>query len=155
MVEIKIEEPSKGKTIAVKEDKTPTPEESLGSYFSIKEVLLLPKEMRRALIAVLASLDDHEVQESKDKVFDLWPHEYDTCCAAHDAITFTNKDLLVGSKPHNQLLFVSRYVKEHKVNHMLVDGGLAINIMPKSTMTTIGIRMGELTRCRLLIQGFN
>ncbi|KAM1017905.1 hypothetical protein ACFX2A_048411 [Malus domestica] len=38
---------------------------------------------------------------------------------------------------------------------MLVDGGSAINIMPKSTMTTIGIKADELSLSRLLIQGFN
>ncbi|KAM2564752.1 hypothetical protein TB2_013012 [Malus domestica] len=38
---------------------------------------------------------------------------------------------------------------------MFVDGGSAINIMPKSTMTTIGINVDELSLSRLLIQGFN
>ncbi|KAM1643837.1 hypothetical protein ACFX2K_013616 [Malus domestica] len=36
---------------------------------------------------------------------------------------------------------------------MLVDGGSAINIMPKSTMTTISIKAEELSLSRLLIQG--
>ncbi|KAM2785537.1 hypothetical protein PS2_006533 [Malus domestica] len=66
-----------------------------------------------------------------------------------------DEDLLLGSKPHNHHLFVSWYVREHKVNRMLVDGGSAINIMPKSTMTTIGIKADELSLSRLLIQGFN
>ncbi|KAM1139686.1 hypothetical protein PS2_039559 [Malus domestica] len=70
-------------------------------------------------------------------------------------MTFTDEDLLPGSKPHNRHLFVSGYMKEHKINRMFVDGGSAINIMSKLTMTTIGIKVGELTRSRLLIQGFN
>ncbi|KAM2981862.1 hypothetical protein FF2_013130 [Malus domestica] len=153
MVEVEIEETSKGQAITIEEEKTLTPKESLASYISIEEALRLPKEMRRALIAVLASPDDHKVQERKDKGLELWPHEYATCCATHDVITFTDKDLLLGSKPHNRPLFISGYVKEHKVNRMLVDCGLAINIMPKSTMATIRIKVGELTRSRLLIQG--
>ncbi|KAB2632370.1 hypothetical protein D8674_028617 [Pyrus ussuriensis x Pyrus communis] len=111
--------------------------------------------MRRALIAVLASPDDHEVQESKDKSLELGLHEYATCYAANDAITFIDEDLLLGLKPYNSPLFVSGYVKEYKVNRMLVDGGSAINIMPKSTMATIGIKVGELIQSCLLIQGFN
>ncbi|KAM2645653.1 hypothetical protein EV1_019177 [Malus domestica] len=111
--------------------------------------------MRRDLAAVLASLDNHEVQESKDEDLKLRTHEYATCCAAQDAIHFTNEDLLLGSKPHNHPLFVSGYVREHKVNRMLMDGGSAINIMPKSTMTTIGINVDELFLSRLLIEGFN
>ncbi|KAM2981393.1 hypothetical protein FF2_012699 [Malus domestica] len=105
--------------------------------------------------AVLESPNDHEVQESKNEGFKLRPHEYATCCAIEDTIHFTDEDLLLGSKPHNRPLFVSGYVREHKVNRMLVDGGSAINIMPKSTMTTIGIKADELSLSRLLIQGFN
>ncbi|KAM2122482.1 hypothetical protein ACFX1Q_020150 [Malus domestica] len=141
MVEMEIEEPLKGKAVTVEEEKTHTPEESLASYLSIKEVLRLPKEMQRALIAVLASLEDHEMQQRKGKGLELRPHEYATCCVAHDAITFTNEDLLLGSKPHNRPIFISGYVREHKVNRMLVDGGSTINIISKSTMTTIDIKV--------------
>ncbi|KAM1674508.1 hypothetical protein ACFX2K_040568 [Malus domestica] len=111
--------------------------------------------MRRALAAVLASPDDQEVQESKNEILKLRPYECAICCAAEDAIHFTDEDLLLGSKPHNRPLFVSGYVREHKVSRMLVDGGSAINIMPKSTMTTIGIKVDELSLSRLLIQCFN
>ncbi|KAM2312471.1 hypothetical protein ACFXTH_022871 [Malus domestica] len=112
--------------------------------------------MRKTLVAVLASPDDHKVQESKNKgLAELRPHECAICCATEDAIHFTNEDLLLGSKPHNHPIFVSVYVREHKVNRMLVDGGSAINIMPKSTMTTIDIKADELSLSRLLIQGFN
>ncbi|KAM2710425.1 hypothetical protein EV2_047994 [Malus domestica] len=38
---------------------------------------------------------------------------------------------------------------------MLMDGESAINIMLKSTRTTIGIKVVELSLSRLLIQGFN
>lgn len=97
MVEIEIEEPSKGKAITIKEEKTFTPKEGLPTHFSIDEALRLPKEIRRALIAILASPDDHEVEESKDEGIKLWPHEYATCCATNDAINFTDEDLLLGS----------------------------------------------------------
>ena len=96
-----------------------------------------------------------EAQESKGEGSKPQPREYAACCAACDAINFTDEDLLLGSKPHNRPLFISGYVREIKVNRMLVDGGSAINIMPKSTMTTIGIKVDELSRSRLLIQGFN
>ncbi|KAM2586279.1 hypothetical protein TB2_047053 [Malus domestica] len=155
MVEVEMEEPLEGKVIATEEEKTLMPKEGLPTHFSIEEALRLPKNMRRALAAVLASPDDHEVQESKDEGLKLRPHEYATCCAAQDAIHFIDEDLLLGSKPYIHPLFVSVYVREHKVNHMLVDGGSAINIMPKSTMTIIDIKVDELSLNRLLIQGFN
>ena len=114
----------------------------------------MTKQMRRALIAVLASLDDHEMLQRKDKGLELRPYEYATCCAVHDVITFTDEDLLLGSKPHNRPLVITGYVREHTVNNMIVDGGSSISIMPKSTMTTIGIKVDELSRSWLLIQGF-
>ncbi|KAM1216810.1 hypothetical protein ACFX2J_013051 [Malus domestica] len=73
----------------------------------------------------------------------------------HDTFNFTDEDLLLGAKPHNRHLFISRYIRENKINHMFMDGGSAINIMPKSTMTTIGIKLDELSRSRLLIKDFN
>ncbi|KAM1705624.1 hypothetical protein ACFX2K_027872 [Malus domestica] len=153
MVEVEIEEPSKGKDITTEGEKTLTLEEGLPTHFSIEEALRLPKKMRLALAAVLESPNDHEMQESKNEGLKLRPHECATCCAIEDAIHFTDEDLLLGSKPHNRYFFVSGYVREHKVNRMLVDGGSAINIMPKSTMTTIGIKADELSLSHLLIQG--
>ncbi|KAM2613715.1 hypothetical protein TB2_028422 [Malus domestica] len=152
MVEVEIEEPSKGKDITTEGEKTLTLEEGLPTHFSIEEALRLPKKMRIALAAVLESPNEHEVQESKNEGLKLRLHECATCCAIEDAIHFTDEDLLLGSKPHNRPLFVSGYVKGHKVNRMLVDGGSAINIMLKSTMTTIGIKADELSLSRLLIQ---
>ena len=38
------------------------------------------------------------------------------CSSCNTTITFTNDDLLLGSKPYNCLLFVIGYIKEWKVN---------------------------------------
>ncbi|KAM1282094.1 hypothetical protein ACFX2H_022497 [Malus domestica] len=81
MVKIEMEEPSKGKAIVIEGEKTITLEEGLPTHFSIEEALRLPKKMRKALAAVLASPDDHEVQESKNEGLKLRPHECATCCA--------------------------------------------------------------------------
>ncbi|KAM1718121.1 hypothetical protein ACFX11_025874 [Malus domestica] len=110
MVEVEMEELSKGKVITIKGEKTLTLEE-----------------------------------ESKDEGLKLRPRECATCSAIKDTIHFIDEDLLLGSKHHNRPLFVSGYVREYKVNRMLVDGGSSINIMPKSTMTTIGIKEDELS----------
>ncbi|KAM1794418.1 hypothetical protein ACFX11_034897 [Malus domestica] len=95
------------------------------------------------------------MQDNKNEGLKLRPHECATCYATHDVINFTDEDLLLGSRPHNRHIFISRYIREHKVNHMLMDDGSAINIMPKSTMTIIGIKVDELSLSCLLIQGFN
>ncbi|KAL0394733.1 UNVERIFIED_CONTAM: hypothetical protein Slati_4439500 [Sesamum latifolium] len=66
-----------------------------------------------------------------------------------------DEDLLLGSKPHNLLLFVARYAREQKVNRILIDGGSAVNILPLRTLKELGIPMDELSNSRLMIQGFN
>ena len=53
------------------------------------------------------------------------------CANCHGKITFTDEDLLLGSKPHNRLLFVSCYICEEKVSRILIDDGSAVNIMSK------------------------
>ena len=77
------------------------------------------------------------------------------CANCHGKITFTNEDLLLGSKPHNRPLFVSGYICKEKVSRILIDDGSAMNIMSKVTMKRLGISTEELSKSRLVIQGFN
>ncbi|KAL0457849.1 UNVERIFIED_CONTAM: hypothetical protein Slati_0412100, partial [Sesamum latifolium] len=70
-------------------------------------------------------------------------------------ITFTDEDLLLGSKPHNRPLFVAGYVREQKVNMILIDGGSTVNILPLRILKELGISIDELSNSRLMIQGFN
>jgi len=47
------------------------------------------------------------------------------------------------------------YIKEQKVNRILVDERSAVNIMPKSTMNDLGITIEELSKSWTMIIGFN
>ena len=77
------------------------------------------------------------------------------CASCNIAVTFTDDDLLLGSKSHNRPLFVTGYIREEKVRRILVDEGSTINIMPKFTINDLGITVEELSRSRTMIQGFN
>jgi hypothetical protein len=68
------------------------------------------------------------------------------CVNCHGKITFTDEDLLLGSKPHNRPLFVSGYIREEKVSRILIDDGSAVNIMSKATMKCLGISTEELSK---------
>ncbi|KAL0413497.1 UNVERIFIED_CONTAM: hypothetical protein Sradi_1551400 [Sesamum radiatum] len=70
-------------------------------------------------------------------------------------ITFTDENLLLGSKPHNHPLFIAGYVRERKVNRILIDGGSAVNILPLRILKELEIPIDELSNSRLMIQGFN
>ncbi|KAL0411047.1 UNVERIFIED_CONTAM: hypothetical protein Slati_3694400 [Sesamum latifolium] len=70
-------------------------------------------------------------------------------------ITFTDEDLLLGSKPHNRPLFMAGYAREQNVNKILINGGSVVNTLPLRTLKELGVPMDELSNSRLMIQGFN
>ncbi|KAL0370604.1 UNVERIFIED_CONTAM: hypothetical protein Sangu_0378500 [Sesamum angustifolium] len=70
-------------------------------------------------------------------------------------ITFTDEDLLLGSKLHNRPLSVAGYVREQKVNRILIDGRSAVNILPLRILKELEIPIDELSNSCLMIQGFN
>ena len=77
------------------------------------------------------------------------------CAHYCDKMTFADKDLLLGSKPHNQPLFVLGYTRRERVSCILINDGSAVNIMPKGIMRRLGIFMEKLSKSRLVIQGLN
>ncbi|KAG9458181.1 hypothetical protein H6P81_002689 [Aristolochia fimbriata] len=70
-------------------------------------------------------------------------------------ITFREEDAQLGTKNHNRLLFISGYIRDHKINRILVDCGSAVNILPIRTMKNVGLSVGNHSLSSLLIQGFN
>ena len=72
-----------------------------------------------------------------------------------DNMTFADEDLLLGSKPYNRPFFVLGYTWGQRVSHILIDDVPTINIKPKGTMKRLGIAVEELSKSRLVIQGFN
>ena len=75
------------------------------------------------------------------------------CCVTK--ITFSDDDLLLGTKPHNRPLYTAGFVRGQNVSRILIDDGSAVNIIPLKTVKELGIPMDELLESRLMIQGFN
>ncbi|KAL2893823.1 Sal-like protein 4 [Bienertia sinuspersici] len=119
--------------------------------------LSLPEETRYALARVMENPTRYTKKENVEQgIYENHPNDCAACKAACSAtLAFTDDDLVLGSKPHNRPLFMSGYIRKQRVNRILVDGGSAVNIMPKSTMTELGITADELNQSRLMIQGFN
>jgi len=117
-----------------------------------RQIFSLPKEIRQQIVA---SLQHPKLYVDKVKSPDQLVKDVAHYAACNTAITFTDDDLLLGSKPHNRPLFVTGYIREQKVRRILVDGGSAVNIMPKSTMNDLGITVEELSKSRMVIQGFS
>ena len=122
------------------------------SLFSSHKMLQLPNEMRSALIQVLKNPTLHATKIKETKRLEDESYNCVKCCAT---ITFTKKDLQLGSKPHNRPLFVTEYMRRQNITCILIDGGYEVNIMPKATMKQHRTTTKELTQSHLMIQGFN
>jgi len=113
--------------------------------------LFAPRDAQHVIVAL------QHLELYADKVKDMGGSTKSPvqCASCDTAATFTDDDLLLGSKPHNHSLFVTGYIREQRVKRILIDGGSAVNIMPKSTMNDLGITVEELSKSRTMIQGFN
>ncbi|KAA0056790.1 ty3-gypsy retrotransposon protein [Cucumis melo var. makuwa] len=116
------------------------------SRFNVDDLLSLPQETKTILINALLNLAASS-SSAPTATYENTPY-----CMSID---FSDEDLLLGSKLHNRPLYVSRCVREQRVDRILIDNGSAVNIMPKSTMRQLGILMDELSNSKLVIQGFN
>ncbi|XP_074266017.1 uncharacterized protein LOC141588475 [Silene latifolia] len=126
--------------------------DALPARMGWQKLFHLPEEMRQQLsLAILQP----EAYADKLKAAQEPGEQSKKCVVCNAALAFTDEDLLLGSKLHNRPLFVSAYIRERKVGRILVDGGSAVNIMPKATMEELGISVSELAKSRLMIQGFN
>ncbi|CAL8084305.1 unnamed protein product [Prunus armeniaca] len=139
------EDVSEGRSETNEEQKVLTQVEDSPSHFNIEEAVELLEAIHVALVKALMDLNIHPNTIRDAKKLEPKSQDRAICCATCASITFTDEDLLLGSKPHNCPLFVAWYVREQKLSRMLVDGGSAVNIMPKSTMTKLGITIDELS----------
>ncbi|WMV51335.1 hypothetical protein MTR67_044720 [Solanum verrucosum] len=102
---------------------------------------------------VVSSTD--ETKESKRKNHATITQEHQAtgnvapCCAT---ITFTDDELLLGSKLHNRPLFVVGSIREQHLNRILIDGGSAVNSMPKVVLKKLEFSIDELSKNNLMIQ---
>ncbi|KAA0051096.1 ty3-gypsy retrotransposon protein [Cucumis melo var. makuwa] len=94
----------------------------------INDLLTLSREVKDTIIKILKNDDVSTIAASPTKMCD-------SCCIS---ISFSDEDLLLGSKIHNRPLYVSGYVREQKLNQILIDNGSAVNILSKSTMNQLG-----------------
>ncbi|XP_051126526.1 uncharacterized protein LOC127248289 [Andrographis paniculata] len=70
-------------------------------------------------------------------------------------ITFTDEDLMLGSKPHNRPLLVVGYIHEQRISRIFLDGGAAVNVLPLYILQKLGIPVDQLFESRMTIHGYN
>jgi len=67
-------------------------------------------------------------------------------------IEFTYKDPLLGSILHNRPLLVTRDLEDIPVNHIMLDYGSTIKLLPLRTLTKLGYTVRDLTTSNIVIQ---
>lgn len=103
----------------------------------------LPERFVEIYVAPCYAIHDHlEGESDEEKTLD------------YAQIIFGDDDLLLDPTSHNRLLFMAGYVKEQRVNRILLDGGSAVNILPLQTLKKLDIPTEDLSQSRLMIQGF-
>ncbi|XP_022875800.1 uncharacterized protein LOC111394274 [Olea europaea var. sylvestris] len=115
---------------------------------SLVESLSIPFDDRMDLIVGLIDPEEYEGEVLKHIGF-ATPQDCMT------AITFDDEYLQLGSRPYNRPLYVSGYIRGYKMNRIMIDCGSAMNIMPVKTVKKVGTNVGDLSRSKIMIQGFN
>jgi len=90
-------------------DKTLTVLEALPPRMGWGQIFYLPDEMCQH---VVVALQYPELYADKIKDVGASTKGLVQCVSCNIAVTFTDVDLLLGSKPHNRPLFVTRYIRE-------------------------------------------
>jgi len=113
--------------------------EVLPEHMSWKQIFHLPKKMCEQVVIAL-----HHAKLYADKVKLVKEPAPVQCATCNIMVSFTDENLLLGSKPHNRSLFVTGYIKGQKVKHILVYGGSVMQSPRKESRK--GTRKGELGR---------
>ena len=120
------------------EEKTLTILQALLASTDWRQIFNFPEEICQHVVVAMQhpELYAEKVKDAGPSIKDAASSMKDVTqyAACNTTITFSDDDLLLGSKPHNRPLFVTGYIREQKVKQILVDGGSVVNIMSKFTM---------------------
>ncbi|KAI5327328.1 hypothetical protein L3X38_026724 [Prunus dulcis] len=106
------EDVSEGRSETHEEQKVLTQVVDSSSHFNIEEVVELPEAIRVALVKALMDLNIHPNKIREAEKLEHESQDHAICCATCVSITFTDEDLLLGSKPHNRLFMSGGRVKK-------------------------------------------
>uniref|UniRef100_J3N1M8 Peptidase A2 domain-containing protein n=1 Tax=Oryza brachyantha TaxID=4533 RepID=J3N1M8_ORYBR len=115
------------------------------AMLSVYDALCLSYDLRKAFISALSFPEDYRVEVSQTEVESTEVLD----------VTFTDEDLLLGSKKHNRPLLMYGQIDDLSINRIMVDGGSTINILPLRTLKRLGYSTGNLSSSNVVIHGFN
>jgi len=126
------------------------------SLLSVYDALKMSPELRQSLIYALSNPEDFsdEVQgETTNRGKKRQSSNSTEQCLT--VVTFDDSDFQAETADHNRPLFITGKIGGEEVYRVMVDGGSAINLMPKRMLAQLGIRVSRLQPSHYIIQGFN
>ena len=101
----------------------------------------MPEEFKdESLMLITCYHIDGDVQ-NKDNIDKL---AFEASQSSTIRISFADKDLLLGFTSHNWPVFMVGYIREQRVNRILIDDGSSVNILLLNTMKELGVSLDEL-----------
>ncbi|XP_020080518.1 uncharacterized protein LOC109704178 [Ananas comosus] len=119
------------------------------ALLSVYDALMMSKELREVLIYALQNPEPFHAYFAETSM-------KEALYLVHTAnITFTEKDLLMGTTHHNRPLYVTGTSDGEKMNRILIDPGSSVNLMTLRTLKSLAMDVGYLNSEKVVIQGFN
>ncbi|KAL4194850.1 hypothetical protein AMTRI_Chr05g70520 [Amborella trichopoda] len=109
---------------------------------------MLSRDFRIALVQALSYTEVYEIEVEPIEVDPAILNNY-------MVVTFLDDDLQLGGKFHNRPLFVTGELHVRPINRIMIDGGSAINLIPRRILTCLGLGSDDLTPTNITVQRFN
>jgi hypothetical protein len=117
----------------------------ISTMLFVYDALCLSSDLRKAFITELSFPEDYRVEVS----------QVEANLAETQNMTSTNENLLLGAKKHNRPLLMLGEIDDLSTNHIMVDNGSAINLLPLCTLKRIGYSQKDLSQSNVIIHGLN
>ncbi|KAG8367735.1 hypothetical protein BUALT_Bualt16G0103800 [Buddleja alternifolia] len=119
---------------------------------SIYDALTMSNELRKSLIYALAKPEDFRNDLHTKLVENATSPGL---IQVPIMVTFTEEDKMVKDYIHNRPLYITGQVNNVKISRILIDGGSAVNILPRKMLSILGVHPSKLRASNVVVQGFN
>ncbi|KAL4196519.1 hypothetical protein AMTRI_Chr04g246540 [Amborella trichopoda] len=102
-------------------------------------------------MALVQALSNPEVYDTKVEPIEVDPVILEGCMP----IPFSEDDLQLGEKFYNRPLFVTVELHACSINLIMLNGGSAVNLIPRRILIRLGLGSEDLTPSHIPVQGFN
>lgn len=124
----------------------------ISSLLSVYDALHMLPELRASMVYALTHPDEFTANDEITRGF--W-HTTTQEWLCMPAVIFEDTNRYFNDPHHNRPLFITSFIDNQPVLGVMIDGGLAVNILSAKTLDYLGVDPSQLRPNTLVIQGFN